>query len=109
MSSTTGTRPALDPPSGQAPPGPPAGQEQGATLGLASATGLVVTHNPVAAAFSRRNSRWPASRDRVPGGSSRVDARLAGTHARPFRIRRHHLDVAKVTSASPGSIRHRKA
>jgi APA family basic amino acid/polyamine antiporter len=42
MSSTTGTRPALQLPGGQAPPGPPAGQEQGAALGLASATGLVM-------------------------------------------------------------------
>jgi APA family basic amino acid/polyamine antiporter len=42
MSSTTGTRPAPQPPGGQAPPGPPAGQEQGATLGLVSATGLVM-------------------------------------------------------------------
>jgi basic amino acid/polyamine antiporter, APA family len=42
MSSTTGTRPALQPPGGQASPGPPAGQEQGATLGLVSATGLVM-------------------------------------------------------------------
>jgi hypothetical protein len=81
MSSTTGTRTALHPPGGQAPP---AGQEQSATLGLASATGLVVTHDPVAAAYSRRDLRWPADSGRVPRRASRVRARLAGTPAALF-------------------------
>jgi APA family basic amino acid/polyamine antiporter len=42
MASTTGIRPASPPPSGPGQPGPPAGQEQGAALGLVSATGLVM-------------------------------------------------------------------
>jgi hypothetical protein len=41
MSSTTGTRPASQP-GGREGPAPSAGQEQGATLGLTSATGLVI-------------------------------------------------------------------
>ena len=39
---TTGIRSAPQPPGGQAQPGPSAGQEQGAALGLVSATGLVM-------------------------------------------------------------------
>jgi basic amino acid/polyamine antiporter, APA family len=42
MASTTGVSPALQPPGGPGQPGPPAGQEQGAALGLVSATGLVM-------------------------------------------------------------------
>ena len=48
MSSTTGTRPASQPPGeqagpgGQAGPAPSAGQEQSGGLGLTSATGLVI-------------------------------------------------------------------
>jgi hypothetical protein len=41
MSSTAGTRPALQP-GGREGPAPSAGQEQSATLGLTSATGLVI-------------------------------------------------------------------
>lgn len=40
MSGTTGTQPVSQP-GGREGPAPPAGQEQGATLGLTSATGLV--------------------------------------------------------------------
>ena len=42
MSSTAGTRSAPLPPGGRAQPGAPAGQEQGAALGLTSATALVM-------------------------------------------------------------------
>jgi C-terminal AAA-associated domain len=42
MSSTTSARPASQPPGEQAGPAPSAGQEQGSTLGLTSATGLVI-------------------------------------------------------------------
>ena len=42
MSSTAGTRQVPHPSSGQAQPGPSAGQEQGPALGLASATALVM-------------------------------------------------------------------
>jgi len=42
MSSTAGTRQVRHPASGQAQPGPSAGQEQGPALGLASATALVM-------------------------------------------------------------------
>jgi len=70
-------------------------------------TAVMVTCDPVAAASSRPDSRRPAGWGRVPRRSSR--AVPAGTHARPFRIRRHHLTVANITARSPGSIRHRKA
>jgi APA family basic amino acid/polyamine antiporter len=40
--SSTGTRPQPQPPRGQAEPAPPAAREGGATLGLASATALVI-------------------------------------------------------------------
>lgn len=42
MASTTGIRAASPQPGGPGQPGPPAGQEQGAALGLVSATGLVM-------------------------------------------------------------------
>jgi APA family basic amino acid/polyamine antiporter len=42
MSSIAGTRPAEQPPGGQARPAPPGGQEQAAGLGLLSATALVM-------------------------------------------------------------------
>jgi len=41
--------------------------------------------------------------------TGRVFARLAGTRARPFRLRLPHMNFAEVTSPSPGSIRHGKA
>jgi ABC-type lipoprotein export system ATPase subunit len=44
-------------------------------------TTVMVTHDPVAAAFSRPDSRWPAGSGGVPRRSSRVSARLPGTPA----------------------------
>jgi len=72
-------------------------------------TVVMVICDQVAAAHSRRNSRRLVGWGWVPRRSSRVRARLVGTHARPFRIRRHHLSVAEITAPSPGSIRHSKA
>jgi hypothetical protein len=63
----------------------------------------------VAAAFSRRDSRWPVGAGGVPRRSSRVCADLVGIPARPFRIRRHHRNLAEITSPPPGSIPHGKA
>jgi hypothetical protein len=70
---------------------------------------MMMTHDPVAAAHSRRDSRWPADRGRVPRRRTRVFARLPSTPARPFRIRGHYMNSLRSPSASPGSVPHRKA
>jgi hypothetical protein len=72
-------------------------------------TPVMVTHDPVAAAYPRPDSRRPAGWRRVPRRRSRACARLPGTPARPCRIRLDHPNFAKITAPSPGSIPHRKA
>jgi hypothetical protein len=72
-------------------------------------TPVMVTHDPAAAAYWRRDPRWPAGRRRVPGRGGRVFARLPGVPARPCRLGLHHPNFAKITPPSPGSTRHRRA
>ena len=63
----------------------------------------------VAAAFSRRDSRRPAGWAGCrPAAAGLLPASQAPMPA-PLRIRLQHMNIAKITSASPKSIRHRKA